>query len=163
VSGGAPIGPGVEVEPDGTLVAGGRRLGLRIAGSFELVQRYLAGTPVFETVVVSEHGATGITDVLWEGAARRLVHAYTGAVQLDVEGGEEDPALRATALREWWARLPAAHGPERELRALSLALAAACEAPPTSTRDTAEVDELGLWRLADGSVDLGAHAAFARG
>jgi hypothetical protein len=163
VSAGAPIGGGVEVLPDGTLLTGARRLGLRVEGAFELVQRYLAGTPLFETVVVSEHGSTGITDLVWEGAPRRLVRAHTGAARLDLDGAEQDPPLRLRALRSWWERLPPVEdGVDRELRALSLALAAACDAEPGTARDPADVDELGLWRLADGSVDLGAHAAFAR-
>jgi hypothetical protein len=163
MSAGAPIGVGVVVLADGTLVDGERRLAVRVEGAFELVQRYLAGTPVFETVVVSEDGSTGITDLVWEGAPRRLVRRYTGAARVELEGAEEDPGLRAAALRSWWDGLPASEGPGRELRALSIALAGACQAQPGELRDPDEVDELGLWRLADGSVDLGAHAAFAAG
>ena len=163
MSAGAPIGAGVVVLADGTLVAGERRLAVRVEGAFELVQRYLAGTPVFETVVVSEDGSTGITDLVWEGAPRRLVRRYTGAARVELEGAEQSPALRASVLRSWWERLPAFDGPDRELRSLSAALAAVCGVAPTTPRDPAEVDPLGLWSLADGSVDLGAHAAFAAG
>jgi hypothetical protein len=158
---GAPIGQGAVVLPDGTLVAGDRRLALRVEGAFELVQRYLAGTPVFETVVASEHGSTGITDLVLDGEPRRIVRRYTGAARVEVDGADEDPALRTAALRSWWERLPQTQGEGRELRALSSALTAACGTSPGVRRDPADVDELGLWRLADGSVDLGAHAAFA--
>jgi hypothetical protein len=163
VSAGAPIGAGVVVLADGTLVAGERRLAVRVEGAFELVQRYLAGTPLFETVVVSEHGSTGITDLVWDGEVRRLVHRYTGAARFELDGACEDRALRAAALRSWWERLPVADGPDRELRSLSIALTSACGATPGTRRDPQEVDDLGLWRLADGSVDLGAHATFAAG
>ena len=149
--------------PDGTLAMGDRRLTLRVEGAFELVQRYLAGTPLFETVVASEHGSTGITDLVWDGEPRRLVQRYTGAARFALDGAEDDPALRTAALRSWWERLPAAAGPDRDLRALSIALTAACGAAPGTTRDPSDVDDLGLWRLADGSVDLGAHARFAAG
>jgi hypothetical protein len=148
---------------DGTLVAGERRLALHVEGSFELVQRYLAGTPLFETVVVTEHGSTGITDLVWDGVPHRLVRRYTGAARLELDGAEEDPALRAAALRSWWERLPAVDGPDRELRSLSIALTIVCDAAPTTPRDPADLNAVGLWSLPDGSVDLGAHAAFAAG
>jgi hypothetical protein len=161
---GAPLADDVTVLPDGTALVGDHAYGVRVAGACERVQRYVAGAPVIETVFVTEHGATGVTDLIWEGALLRVVTPYTGAARIEVEGPvEADQGRRLATLRRWWQLAPDGTGAERELRALSAALAAACDAEPGDLRPPQDVDELGLWRLADGSVDLGAHAAFAAG
>jgi hypothetical protein len=160
--GGAPLGPGATVLRDGTAVVDGRRLTVSVEEPCEIVQRYLAGTPVLETVVVTPTSATGVTDLWWAGELVRVVVVHSGGAGIRVDGARGDDGRRITALRHWWERQPAAvEEPARELRALSATLAAAFEQAPGSLRDPAEADDLGLWRLPDGSVDLGAHAAFA--
>jgi hypothetical protein len=152
------------VLPDGTAVVGEQRFAVRVAGDCERVQRYVAGAPVVETVFVTADGATGVTDLLWQGSLLRVVTPYSGAAAIDVEGPVgTDGGHRLDVLRGWWSEAPESDGPERELRALSAALAVACRAEPGARRPADEVDELGLWRLPDGSADLGAHAAFAAG
>jgi hypothetical protein len=161
---GAPIGERAAVLPDGTAVVGDEIYPVHVREDCERVQRYVAGTPVVETVFVTVDGATGVTDLLWEGGLHRVVTPYTGVVEIEVEGPvAEGDGRRQEALLHWWRDAPTAAEPERELRALSAALAAACRAQPGARRPTDEVDELGLWRLPGGAADLGAHAAFAAG
>ena len=160
--GGAPLGPGVRVLRDGTAVVDGRVLEIGVDEPCEIVQRYLAGTPVLETVFVTPSGATGVTDLWWAGELVRVVVVHGGSARVRIEGAGQDEGRRLTALRHWWERQPApVEEPARELRALSATLAAAFEQEPGALRDPDEADDLGLWRLPDGTVDLGAHAAFA--
>jgi hypothetical protein len=160
--GGAPLGPGATVLRDGTAVVDGQALGVGVDEPCEIVQRYLAGTPVLETVFVTPSGATGVTDLWWAGELLRLVVVHGGRAKVRVDGAAHDDGRRMTALRHWWQHQPpAVEEPARELRALSATLAAAFEQAPGALRDPDEADDLGLWRLPDGTVDLGAHAAFA--
>ena len=77
--GGAPLGPGATVLRDGTAVVDGQALGVGVDEPCEIVQRYLAGTPVLETVVVTASGATGVTDLWWDGELVRVVVAPGGS------------------------------------------------------------------------------------
>jgi hypothetical protein len=159
---GAPIGDGASVLPDGTAVVGEQRFEVRVTGDCERVQRYVAGAPVVETVFVTADGATGVTDLLWQGSLLRVVTPYSGAAAIEVEGPVgADGGHRLDVLRGWWSEAPDGDGPDRELHALSVALTAACRAEPGALRPCGEVDDLGLWRLPDGTADLGSHAAFA--
>jgi hypothetical protein len=160
VAQGAPVGPDASVAPDGTACVNGRVLAVRVGGAFEVVQRYLAGTPLLQTVWVTDAGATGVTDFDWNGELVRVVRPYTGAADVEVEGAGEDGGRRAAALARWLRAAPALDGADRELLRLSAALVELCGAAPGEWRDPAETDDLGLWRRPDGTVDLGAHAAF---
>ena len=105
--GGAPLGPAARVLRDGTAVADGHVLGVGVDEPCEIVQRYLAGTPVLETVFVTPSGATGVTDLWWGGELLRVVVVHGGSAKVRIEGAGEDDGRRMTALRHWWEHQPA--------------------------------------------------------